>query len=108
MKLQETAFKLDNHISLICSNPKIKSDNRKKRLIVEVWNTLLGQQERYAQDEKHKAIYLSYMGMVTNTIANKLTATELEEFTKVITADMRQSNFNNWKWRKKDKKGEQL
>lgn len=103
MKLKDTAFKIDTNIHAICTNPKVKSEKRRKRLMVEAWNAYLGQQERYVQDDKLKSIYLAYMGMVTANIANRLTSDELEQFINVITEDMRNSKFNNWKWRKCNK-----
>lgn len=104
MKLKITADQLDGAINAIVTNPKLRSDDRKKRLIVDTWNAYLGQQERYVNDDKLKSIYLSFEGTVTNTIAKKLTVSELHQFTRVITEDMRNSEFNNWKWRKKDEK----
>lgn len=100
MKLKPTADQLDGLIQGVINNPKIRTEKSKKRLIVATWNACLGQQERYVQDEKLKAIYLSFNGAVTQSIADKLTLDELRAFTRVITNDMRNTEFNNWKWRK--------
>ncbi len=101
MKLKTTADQLDGMINAVITNPKIKTEKRIKRLIVDTWNACIGQQERYAHDEKLKAIYLSFEGAVTGRIAEMLTVDELVAFTRVVTDDMRNSEFNNWKWRKK-------
>lgn len=99
MKLKNIADHLDGAIQGIMNNPKIKTEKRKKQLIVDTWNAYLGQTERYTQDEKLKCVYLMYEGMITNNIASKLTPDELHAMTKVITEEMRDSTFNNWKRR---------
>ena len=101
MKLRTIADNLDGAIAGVMNNPKIKTEKRKKQLIVDTWNAYLGQTERYTQDEKLKCIYLMYEGMITNNIAARLTPDELHNMTQVITEEMRNSQFNNWKWRKK-------
>ena len=101
MKLKTTADQVDGMIQAVINNPKIKSEKRAKRLVVDTWNACIGQQERYVQDDKLKAIYLSFEGAVTTTIANMLTLDELVAFTRVVTDNMRNTEFNNWKWRNK-------
>ena len=100
MKLKDVSFKLQQRIDAIVTNPKYKAEQRKKRLIVDDWNAVIGDKEHYTQDAKLKAIYLAYEGMVTSKIADMLTLDELVEFTNVITTEMENTMFNSWKRRK--------
>ena len=100
MKLAKLSDQILLQSAAIYNNPKYKTPERKKKLLVDMWNSLTGAYARAVADPKLKSIYMGYGGMVTWTIAQMLELDELMAYIGTIARDMPESRFIYWKRRK--------
>lgn len=88
--LKATAFTIVKGVEIVLSTPTIKTEARKKKALLELWNSRIRKAIEMTDNVYYKACINSYYGMITAKTMQMLT---LDEVIVLMAAILKQMAF---------------
>lgn len=94
--IKATAFTIVKGVEIILTNPKIKTIPRKKKHILDLWNSRIEKAIDMATGDYNKMCLYAYYGMVTYKTMEKLSLDEIIVYIAAILKQMTEINKGDW------------